>query len=76
MTAQEVKERFLHSYCEYCISNDYYCPSPCSFLSFAKRLSDKQWEDIARKYVDGDDIDFYAVARSISNRKIVVEVEQ
>lgn len=52
-------------------------PSPCGFLKFAEALSDKQWEDITRKYVDGDEIDFYAVARSVSNRKYYrKEVEQ
>lgn len=77
MTAQEVKKAFMTRYCNYCQSNDYYCPSPCGFLKFAEALSDKQWEDITRKYVDGDEIDFYAVARSVSNRKYYrKEVEQ
>lgn len=48
-----------------------------SFCGKFQRWSDKQWEDITRKYVDGDEIDFYAVARSVSNRKYYrKEVEQ
>ena len=71
MTAQEVKNAFLKRWCNYCKA-DWFCPSPCGFLEFAEKLNDKQWEDITRKYVNGDEIDFYAVARSVSNRKILL----
>ena len=64
---KECKEYFLNTICDHCQGNDYYCPSDCDLKEKARLLSDKQWEDLAKKY--GDDI--YTIAKSIQRRKLL-----
>ena len=60
------KEEFLNSICHHCQGNDWYCPDECYLIEKAKLLSDKQWEDLHKKYDD----DIYAIAKSIERRKV------
>ena len=65
--AQEIKEIFTQKgvLCNYCRTEDY-CLGNCELIEKAKKLNNKQWEDIAKRY---DIYDFYDIAKSIKNRK-------
>lgn len=67
MTGTELKDKVLKEACNHC-GEEWYCPSPCHFLQRAKTLSDKQWDDLAKKYVEKDDVDWSALSTSILRR--------
>lgn len=66
--AKEIKEIYSQrgTICSYCNANDWYCPSDCKLIEKAKELSDKQWEDIAKKY---NIEDYYEIMMSIKTKK-------
>ena len=63
MSGKECKENFLNRVCDWCKA-DAYCSCECNLIEKAKDLSDKQWNDIAKKY--GEDI--YAISKSVERR--------
>ena len=69
MTCLECKELYLKQVCNFCTSNDWYCSSPCDLLMKAKRLNNRQWEDLRKKYTHNDELDIEAITLSIKRRK-------
>lgn len=68
MGGKECKENFLNRVCDWCTAEDY-CPCDCPLIEKAKDLTDKQWDDIAKKYDD----DIYAISKSIQRRRCSYE---
>ena len=42
--------------CDYCIANDWYCPSDCDFIAWVRRNYNKAIERMAK--LDGDYVEF------------------
>ena len=70
--AKEIKEIYSQrgTICN-CCNEDWYCSSDCKLIEKAKLLSDKQWEDMAKKY---DVEDYCEIMMSIKTRKYPKEM--
>ena len=80
LSGKEIKEYLLDPreyimchYCNFAIKHDGYCPQyDCWATDTFRRLSDRQWDDIARKlkFTDVDSIDIIDVWEEIKKKRI------